>query len=392
MLRLLLKHRHPSLPEAPHLFSSTFGGGLLSTILLLALFLGAAAPLASGCASEGGAREIDCTDGEDNDDDGLTDCMDDDCADDPACGSSVENCTNGVDDDSDGLTDCMDSDCDDDPACSSPTENCTNGLDDDSDGLTDCDDDDCAGEPACDPNAEDCQNGVDDDGDGLTDCDDDDCAGDPACDPTSEDCQNDVDDDGDGLTDCDDDDCTGDPACSFGDLSCKGVRYCYACCSSGDLSCFDACYAEGSSDAKSGITAIQNCTDGNCSTECSGGTPEQCDTCVSANCALQLSQCNWEPAGSGVCVDLYNCIATCPSPTQDHSGDASTCPSNDGLLCYQTCYDAADADAVTKMRAWLFCMEDFCYDECYGPNADGVDCQNCYNSACSAEVTACQND
>ncbi|MEO2148744.1 MAG: dockerin type I repeat-containing protein [bacterium] len=63
---------------------------------------------------------------------------------------TAENCTNGVDDDGDGLIDCEDADCDLDPACAGPPpENCTNGTDDDGDGLADCDDPDCSGAPSC---------------------------------------------------------------------------------------------------------------------------------------------------------------------------------------------------------------------------------------------------
>ncbi|MGE4632985.1 MAG: hypothetical protein AAEJ47_08100, partial [Planctomycetota bacterium] len=48
-------------------------------------------------------------------------------------GPGTENCTNGTDDDGDGLIDCEDSDCDLDPACVTPPENCSNGTDDDGD-------------------------------------------------------------------------------------------------------------------------------------------------------------------------------------------------------------------------------------------------------------------
>jgi hypothetical protein len=68
-----------------------------------------------------------------------------------SCGASVtENCTNGVDDDHDGLVDCADPDCASALACV-PPENCTNGIDDDRDGLADCADPDCAAAPACAP-------------------------------------------------------------------------------------------------------------------------------------------------------------------------------------------------------------------------------------------------
>ena len=54
---------------------------------------------------------------------------------------------------------------------------CSNGLDDDGDGLFDCDDPDCADSPDCKTEPETiCNNGLDDDGDGLFDCDDSDCA------------------------------------------------------------------------------------------------------------------------------------------------------------------------------------------------------------------------
>ena len=51
----------------------------------------------------------DCTDGADNDADGLLDCEDDDCAADPAC--LEQDCADGVDNDGDGRQDCADEDC-----------------------------------------------------------------------------------------------------------------------------------------------------------------------------------------------------------------------------------------------------------------------------------------
>ena len=58
-----------------------------------------------------------------------------------------EDCTDGVDQDCDGLLDCEDGDCATDSAC---TElDCEDGLDDDGDGDTDCVDDDCWSDAAC---------------------------------------------------------------------------------------------------------------------------------------------------------------------------------------------------------------------------------------------------
>jgi hypothetical protein len=54
-----------------------------------------------------------------------------------------ENCSNGVDDDGDGLIDCNDPDCQF-PATIEKGCNCADGIDNDSDGLTDIYDPDCA--------------------------------------------------------------------------------------------------------------------------------------------------------------------------------------------------------------------------------------------------------
>lgn len=84
---------------------------ILVGVLILALFL-------IGCVEE--AQTENCTDGTDNNGNGLIDCDDPDCE--HACaglpepvveGENVqrEDCTNGLDDDGDGLIDCNDSDC-----------------------------------------------------------------------------------------------------------------------------------------------------------------------------------------------------------------------------------------------------------------------------------------
>lgn len=66
-------------------------------------------------------------------------------------------------------------------SCAPVEEFCQDGIDDDEDGLVDCSDSDCAADPVCQSVVEDCQNGIDDDGDGLPDCSDSDCAADPMC-------------------------------------------------------------------------------------------------------------------------------------------------------------------------------------------------------------------
>ncbi|MBW2254858.1 MAG: hypothetical protein JRI25_09725 [Deltaproteobacteria bacterium] len=150
----------------------------LRTGLFLALAL-----TVTGCKS----HLEDCSNGQDDDDDGFADCLDQDCYD-----SCSEDCFDGQDNDGDGLPDCWDDDC----QC---PEDCFDGQDNDGDGFTDCLDQDCHG--SC---SEDCFDGYDNDGDGLPDCWDDDCLGE-----CPEDCDNGEDDDGDSATDCADDDCDG---------------------------------------------------------------------------------------------------------------------------------------------------------------------------------------
>ena len=51
-------------------------------------------------------EETDCTDGIDEDEDGLIDCQDDDCSDLSIYIESI--CDDGLDDENDGLIDCQD--------------------------------------------------------------------------------------------------------------------------------------------------------------------------------------------------------------------------------------------------------------------------------------------
>lgn len=164
----------------------------------------------------------DCTDGTDNDCNGVADCFDPAC-DGVECGCTPapngENCSNSVDDDCDGAVDCLDTDCLGTTDCGCEPESCENGDDDDCDGLIDCADDDCAGHPACicQASPEDCTNGGDDDCDGLIDCADPDCGFNSAClclIPEHEICTDGRDNDCDGLIDC------GDPTC-FNHAACQ---------------------------------------------------------------------------------------------------------------------------------------------------------------------------
>ena len=143
----------------------------------------------------------ECSDGADNDQDGLFDCDDPGCEGSPDCAC----------DDADG-----DGVCNEDDAC--PGEDDT--LDTDGDGVPDCLDpcpednpDDTDGDGICDSD-DPCDDSIDTDGDGIPDCTD-------PCDDT-------IDTDGDGVPDCTDpcplddpDDSDGDGVCDTDDL-CPG--------------------------------------------------------------------------------------------------------------------------------------------------------------------------
>jgi hypothetical protein len=84
-------------PKSVYVAGSDFGG-LVYRLDLLGV----------NCESS----ESDCSDGWDNDCDGLQDTADLDCA-----GTAVEQCANLADDDGDGLVDCADPDCSSFPSC-----------------------------------------------------------------------------------------------------------------------------------------------------------------------------------------------------------------------------------------------------------------------------------
>ena len=184
----------------------------------------------SGDSSEGGgASPPQCANGEDDDGDSLIDL------DDPGCSSAGDpredgpyeapQCDDGVDNDGDELVDL------DDPGCEAlwdgdeqvPAVNlgpCADGQDNDGDELVDGSDPDCVEEeedeadPPLQPlpprTAASCANGLDDDADGLIDGDDPGCAhleDDDEGDDRESACNNGEDDDGDELADLDDPGC-----------------------------------------------------------------------------------------------------------------------------------------------------------------------------------------
>ncbi|NOR84635.1 hypothetical protein GQ473_00810, partial [archaeon] len=212
--------------------------------------------------------EMNCTDGFDNDQDGVWDCSDVDCRGrlkdggmyiygltpyiDLACpfnetkgidnvvhnGSDGSNwCNDTIDNDLDSLIDCSDSDCygvfgPQDVICA-PNEyfswpaTCDDGGDNDDNGFTDCFDSACnAKGVTCNPcpqaenvTMDTCSDGIDTDADGNIDCADSDCVGlvgplGVICEPAGETlCNDGLDNDADGKIDCMDFDCSSEFYC-----------------------------------------------------------------------------------------------------------------------------------------------------------------------------------
>jgi hypothetical protein len=152
-----------------------------------------------------------CSDGQDNDGDGLTDGTDPRCTDAYGDSEASAMCTDWVDNDFDGWIDAADADCHnnvDELASQDMFYECSNGTDDDNNGVADHSDDYCSFGWDIDE-SDGCANDLDDDNDGWTDWNDPDCdVGGPESGLNSSyECNNAQDDDGDQLTDGDDTDC-----------------------------------------------------------------------------------------------------------------------------------------------------------------------------------------
>ncbi|MDY0002813.1 MAG: hypothetical protein RBU30_16060 [Polyangia bacterium] len=155
-----------------------------------------------------------CANGMDDDGDGLIDCADPDCAQNPACLPETL-CNDGLDNDGDGDMDCADSDCASQSYCETIEVTCDDEFDNDGDGLVDCADSDCVGTSDCTAIPEtNCNDGLDNDSDGLADCADSDCATETYCEATEATCDDDFDNDGDGQVDCADSDCIATAVCT----------------------------------------------------------------------------------------------------------------------------------------------------------------------------------
>jgi hypothetical protein len=318
------------------------------------------------CTGNGGtpqpAGEMACSDGFDNDCNGLTDCADPSCAG-ASCGTGCAcamgmktetNCGDGMDNDGDGLTDCADPDCSGiacgmngltctTSACRCLVDGgtvqmmesiCNDGLDNDCNGLTDCQESACVGQvcgtagqvcgdagtclctggggPLEMPEMS-CMDGFDNDCNGLIDC------ADPACAGTScgagctcnngkheTNCSDGIDNDGDGVTDCMDSDCTFKSCSASATASvCCGIGTNATMCknlatdSSNCGGCGAACHQGSCQAASASGVPSGRCTCGG-NQKCPGGLTQ---TCNGGTCACS-SAADCEPGqqcGGGVC-------------------------------------------------------------------------------------------
>jgi len=283
-------------------------------------------------------KELNCSDGKDNDQDGFIDCADSDC-DTQTCGegrlclsrSCGEGaCTDGVDNDGDGQTDCADKDCDQ-KACGTGAGcictgtvakevDCSDGQDNDKDGNVDCKDSDCT---ACgtgcictggNPVELGCGDGLDNDKDGKTDCEDSDCTNKECGSNAScvcsggvkveKACSDGADNDGDGLIDCKDSDCT---TCGTG-CACSGGNPLENLCADG---------------VDNDRDTLIDCKDADCENK-SCNTAGGC-TCVSGNKTEVTCNDNKDNDGDGKsdCADTDCNNKTCASGKTCKSGACS---------------------------------------------------------------------
>jgi hypothetical protein len=387
-----------------------------------------------------GASE-DCTNGVDDDDDTLVDCMDQSCKDEVEC---FESCDNGIDDNKNGLIDCEDWACEDDSSCPEDDDaQCSNLKDDDEDGLTDCEDPtDCKTLAVCQPGAgptgspclshnacsannndpacltaldgeitfpggycsEFCDPALNDCGPGSL-CSpptfpsgaglcvdicavDADCRpgytcqdmgiGSPFCWEAIEVCTNGVDDDGDTLVDCMDEECQLDPACP--EICDNGIDD----NANGVIDCEDwTCEADPA------------CSE-NDDAQCSNGYDDDGDTLIdcedATDCkALAVCQPGAGPAGSP-CLSANACSANNNDPLCLTEADGFP-----GGYCSEFCGPALNDCAPGSLCTWYWFPSGagICADIC-AVNADcrpGYTCQDMGHSSpiCWEPIEDCAN-
>ena len=246
-----------------------------------------------------------CTNGKDDDCDGLVDCDDvDDCGGNPSCSGGCEttetSCVDGVDNDCNGDTDCGDAACIADPACPASCNN--NGACESGENCSSCFND-------C-PPGDSCGNGICEPGEDCTGCSD--CRGKQNGKPANRYCcSGDIGGaGGEGPVDC------SDARCTNGGFACVDDLTCSAFC--GDGTCDageDPCNCASDCGAPPGTET--NCSDGvdnDCDGQTDGSDPDCAPPCdpTETDCSDGIdNDCN----GDTDCGDAA-CIAdpACASP------------------------------------------------------------------------------
>lgn len=294
-----------------------------------------------------GQVEYNCTNGLDDDGDGLVDCEENtagtgECA--TECNESGSQCSNGQDDDSDSFIDCEDSECFEFCAQGSVREDCAQPGDEDENGLHDCADPVCCGVALCQQThfckIELCGNGQDDDGDGAKDCDDTECCDMPACEYAVA-CRvetmcdsNIIDGDGDGLVGCDDPDCcTRNSRCMTGNPATQGP---IQVCVSEDCT--------GGNDTN--LNGLTGCNDPACAghASCLASSPTESEACLRSGCTGATC------AGLDVCKEFVCKSTLCgsvvtPGPTPEETALrvlAAQAKCSNFNFCNEDCSDNID--------------------------------------------------
>lgn len=305
----------------------------------------------------------------------------------------TEICDNDVDDDGDGAVDCVDLDCAADPACGpmcgnakvEPPEACDgnnlNGKTCASEGFVGgmlvCKSDCTIDTSGC-GTAEMCNNAADDDIDGHVDCGDPDCFSDAICTTGGEViCDDFNDNDGDALIDCEDaSDCQALAVCQPGGTPTGGACDSSSDCQANDSDpfCFD----------------FPMWPDGYCSEFCSFPTNDCGGDAVCVYAGF--------PSGAGLCLDGCTTNAdcrpgyTCQEPPDDNTG---------GLVCFpesEDCYNGTDDNNDGKADcADPSCdFEPSCAEDCgNGVDDDGDGAVDCQDGSCAFQAPcaeACNND
>ncbi len=160
--------------------------------------------------------ETNCSDGNDDNNDGRVDCEDPWCYYAPAC--LTEICDDGYDNNNDNLVDCADSQCN--HAVNCQPEVCNDNADNNGNNKVDCDDPACADSAYCAPEI--CNDNIDNNGNDKVDCDDPQCKDTLVCQP--EICDDKIDNNGDNKADCADPLCANDPACKGASCDCSDLN------------------------------------------------------------------------------------------------------------------------------------------------------------------------